>query len=181
MRTTWLALRTDAGRCLTSWLGVSAENQKYADERIPLLLQTPASVRWLSAEPLLSQVEIVVYLSKEMRGGLRQDMPGIDWVVAGGESGPGARPMHPDWARSLRDQCQAAGVPFFFKQWGEWGGCDAKKEFKCTGERHVYEVHKFADDIHVVKRGKKANGRLLDGVEHSAYPKATAAAEAGRG
>ena len=86
------------------WLGVSAEDQRTFDERVPLLLETPAAVRWISAEPLLGPVDL--------RGAA------LDWVVAGGESGPRARPMDPDWVRSLRDQCADLGVPFFFKQWG---------------------------------------------------------------
>ncbi len=101
------------------WLGVSVENQAAADVRIPLLLQTSAAVRFVSAEPLLGPVEL--------RGNcyIRNDkVPGaqlgryLDWTICGGESGPGARPMHPDWARSLRDQCMSAGVPFFMKQMG---------------------------------------------------------------
>lgn len=101
------------------WLGVSVEDQRWADIRIPALLATPAAVRWISAEPLLGPVDLAGYL------------PGLDWVVAGGESGRGARPMHADWARSLRDQCQQAGVPFFMKQAGrvlakEWG-CSSSK------------------------------------------------------
>lgn len=90
------------------WLGVSVEDQKRANLRIDALADTPAAVRWLSMEPLLGPVDLSRWLTQ------------IDWVVVGGESGPGARPMHPDWVRSLRDQCTAAGVPFFFKQWGEW-------------------------------------------------------------
>lgn len=106
------------------WLGVSVEDQATADERIPLLLRTPAVVRWISAEPLLGPVHVGLYLSRSnmpglrMMPGFRDSLPGIDWVVAGGESGPKARPSHPDWFRSLRDQCKAAGVPFLFKQWG---------------------------------------------------------------
>jgi protein gp37 len=119
------------------WLGVSVENQKAADERIPLLMQTPAAVRWISAEPLLGPVDLNAvpppagvrpvngasmadisgclprWQKYPMRAKLRD---GIDWVVAGGESGHGARPMNPDWARAIRDQCAAAGVPFFMKQ-----------------------------------------------------------------
>ena len=82
------------------WLGVSIEDQRTADERLPLLLDTPAAVRWVSAEPLLGPVCLA----------------GMDWVVVGGESGPGARPMDPRWARGIRDQCAAAGTPFFLKQ-----------------------------------------------------------------
>jgi len=89
------------------WLGTTVENQVEADRRIPHLLLPPAAKRFLSCEPLLGPVDLIPLIES------------IDWVIAGGESGPNARPMHPDWARSLRNQCQAAGVPFFFKQWGE--------------------------------------------------------------
>lgn len=99
------------------WLGVSTEDQKAADARIPLLLQTPAAVRFISVEPMLESINIKPYLY-----GWHSDPrppekdPGIDWVICGAESGPGARPFNMDWSRSLRDQCQNAGVPFFFKQ-----------------------------------------------------------------
>jgi protein gp37 len=118
------------------WLGVSVENQEQADKRIPYLLKVPAAVRFLSCEPLLGPVNFVrhcieaklaacekVEPNQLVRMGLNRQLPSfpwIDWVICGGESGPGARPMHPDWARSLRDQCEAAGVAFHFKQWGEW-------------------------------------------------------------
>jgi protein gp37 len=121
------------------WLGTSVEDQATADARIPALLDTPAVVRFVSAEPLLGPVSLVdrdpirlatgvdarpenrVYVSLLRGWGLGPHRrPGLDWVIVGGESGRNARPMHPDWARSLRDQCVAAGVPFFFKQWGEW-------------------------------------------------------------
>jgi protein gp37 len=126
------------------WLGVSVEDQKHANLRIPALLDTPAAVRWISAEPLLGPIDLHAKDSRTFGpqwlpvtaygvntpdhragdgspiGDLYKDMygPNLDWVVIGGESGPGARPMHPDWARSLRDQCSAAGVPYFFKQTG---------------------------------------------------------------
>ena len=90
------------------WLGVSAENQSTADERIPILLDTPAAVRFVSCEPLLGPVLLSEYTH------------GLDWVIAGGESGPKAMPVHPDWIRELRDECSSRDVPFFFKQWGEW-------------------------------------------------------------
>jgi protein gp37 len=96
------------------WLGVSVEDQKWADIRIPALIDTTAAVRWISAEPLLGPVD----LNRTDKDALVDG--GLDWVVAGGESGAGARPMHPDWARGLRDQCVAAYVPFLFKQWGQW-------------------------------------------------------------
>ena len=95
------------------WLGTTVENQAMADKRIPELLRIPAKVRFLSCEPLLGEVDLI-----NMEDFNILCNPGIDWVIAGGESGPGARPMHPDWARSLRDQCDAAGVPFFMKQMG---------------------------------------------------------------
>jgi len=97
------------------WLGVTAENQQRADERIPILLQIPAAKRFVSIEPMLGPVDISSALPIETIGGVEMET-WLDWVILGGESGPGARPLHPDWARSVRDQCQAAGVPFFFKQ-----------------------------------------------------------------
>jgi protein gp37 len=102
------------------WLGVSVENQSAADERIPLLLETLAAVRFVSCEPLLGAVEFsdVTRCSDCIQVLGKPAMKGIDWVIAGGESGPGARPMDPSWARSLCDQCTAAGVPFFMKQMG---------------------------------------------------------------
>ena len=116
------------------WLGVSVEDQQRADLRIPALLDTPAVVRFLSCEPLLGPVDLlqaVVPMGSERGhgltasyvhvGGCCEKFHGIDWVIVGGESGRAARPMHPAWARRLRDQCTSAGVPFFFKQWGEWG------------------------------------------------------------
>lgn len=117
------------------WLGVSAEDQAHADERIPDLLATPAAKRFASAEPLLGPIEFNGVSSDRREtwnwlrgetGTMYPDGPDfdygakLDWIIVGGESQRGARPMHPDWARSIRDQCQAAGVPFFFKQWGAW-------------------------------------------------------------
>jgi protein gp37 len=100
------------------WLGVSAEDQATADERIPLLLQTPAAVRWVSAEPLLGPIDFSHDTEVGPLTWLRpfEDCPRVDWVVVGGESGAGARPMHPEWAQSLQQQCAAARVPFFMKQ-----------------------------------------------------------------
>ena len=120
------------------WLGITAENQATADKRIPILLQTPAAVRFVSCEPLLGPIDLHV---KRKVGGVVYDYIGLDWVIVGGESGPGARPMNPQWARDIRDRCQATGVPFFFKQWGAW--------------RRV---------------GKKKAGHLLDGQEWREFP-----------
>jgi len=107
------------------WLGVSIEDQAAADLRIPTLLDTPAAVRFLSCEPLLGPVvlrpEWTAVELMSFGGGRAELFPRVNWVIAGGESGKDARPMHPDWARSLRDQCVFAEVPFHFKQWGEWG------------------------------------------------------------
>ena len=138
------------------WLGLSVEDQSTADLRIPALLDTPAAVRWVSAEPLLGPVDLRewVHTPECLPGG--DDGPpwctcglflsgGLDWVVVGGESGPGARPMHPEWARTLRDQCASTGVAFFFKQWGEHG----------QDQRRV---------------GKRAAGDLLDGRQHHEWP-----------
>lgn len=108
-----------------AWLGVSVENQRHGLPRIPLLRGVAAAVRFLSIEPLLEDLGHV-------------DLSGISWVIVGGESGTGARPMKKEWALAIRNQCLEAGVPFFFKQWGQWG----------------------ADGI---RRSKKANGRSLDG------------------
>lgn len=125
--------------------GISCENQATANARYPFLLQTPAAVRFLSLEPLLGPIDLGQLIRLPHLG----ERPMIGWnlrkldqVIVGGESGPGARPMHPDWVRSIRDQCVSAGVPFFFKQWGgEWG------------------PYEFA----MVRIGKGAAGRLLDG------------------
>lgn len=103
------------------WLGVTAENQAAADERIPLLLQTPAAKRFVSVEPMLGMVDLhryrdyLYYTPRRFseRYGYKHK---LDWVICGGETGPGARPMDPEWARSLRDQCKESGVPFFMKK-----------------------------------------------------------------
>jgi protein gp37 len=151
------------------WLGVSVEDQTTADERIPLLLQTPAVVRWISAEPLLGPISLDCW---PVFG--EDEKPFLHWVVGGGESGPLARPMHPAWARSLRDQCAAAGVPFLFKQWGEFR---AGEEGQSPGDLRA-EFGRVAESwpkdmpgVHTLFRvGKKSAGRLLDGIEHNGYP-----------
>jgi len=93
------------------WLGTTAENQVEADRRIPHLLRVPAAKHFVSAEPLLGPLSLDQWLVGEQQ---------VDWIISGGESGPHPRPVHPDWLRSLRDQCKAAGTAFHFKQWGEW-------------------------------------------------------------
>jgi protein gp37 len=187
------------------WLGTSVEDQTRADERIPHLLATPAAVRFLSAEPLLGPVDLnrihrtfdgglghswesalngrrfSAWGGADGNGGDIEGCPKIDWVIVGGESGPGARPMHPDWARSLRDQCAAAGVPFFFKQWGEWRDRGGHVPIPMRNfQSHIRYLdvdtglgkpnpNRFSDET-MIKLGKKAAGRLLDGVEHEGLP-----------
>jgi protein gp37 len=179
------------------WPGVSVEDQQRADERIPDLLATPAAVRWLSCEPLLGPVDLT-RIHEVFDGGLgcswesclngrRFDVWGegeidgctkIDWVIAGGESGPAARPMHPEWARGLRDQCAAAGVPFFFKQWGEWVfesqlfGDPDEGIFDASGTPRPGRSYLWPGEGEWMsfKVGKKRAGRLLDGVEHNGMP-----------
>ena len=160
------------------WLGVSCEDQQRADERIPLLLQTPAAVRFISAEPLLGPVNLKFNDEYPDPDGCYADARhGIAWVIVGGESGPGARPMHPDWVRSIRDQCQAAAVPFFFKQWGEWRPCELNGAtyywwpggpMAMTGEncRHI----NLDEKTRAVRVAKKAAGSLLDGREYREFP-----------
>lgn len=165
------------------WLGVSAEDQTRADERIPHLLQTPAAVRFISAEPLLGPVDLTrinlgtckatfyddpeiehaTFFMDALRGVNKGAIPALDWVIVGGESGPGARPMHPDWPRSLRDQCQAAGVSFFMKQWGQFAS--AKGYPGSTPIDHVFD-----DGYQMVSVGKKRAGRLLDGCTWDQMP-----------
>ncbi len=176
------------------WLGVTAENQEQADKRIPILLQIPAAVRGVSVEPMLGPVKIINYLHvpypdarPEMKSlyadAWRKLHPVLDLVICGGETGPGARPMHPDWARSLRDQCQTAGVPFFFKQWGEWSHLDWRHTLPKRGDAWVWPDGDFRiidGGEHPAqiqgcalmrKVGKKLAGRLLNGREWSQFPK----------
>lgn len=148
------------------WLGVSVEDQASADERIPLLLQAPAAVRWISAEPLLGPVGLYLpHANWATHPDNKEETATVlDWVVAGGESGPGARPMHPDWVRSLRDQCAHARIPFFFKQWGAWlpAGQDGAPD-------HTPRIINPHHDQPLLTT-KRAAGRLLDGRTHDAYP-----------
>ncbi|MCM2472118.1 phage Gp37/Gp68 family protein [Rhizobium sp. CG5] len=211
------------------WCGVSVEDQKRAVERIPVLLQTPATIRWISAEPLLGLINLTTIdvdndsfvdaLNIRLWGdeienwqGTEQDwetsfmdwynlaempdpeleiLPRLDWVVVGGESGRAAHPMHPDWARSLRDQCAAAGVPFLFKQWGHWREWrDVASGFtNCSRFDRLGNVTEARARLHAPYRNgfqqpegdfpwqgnflrfeKSVAGRLLDGVEHNAFP-----------
>jgi protein gp37 len=173
------------------WLGVSVEDQRWADIRIPALLDTPAAVRWISAEPLLGPVDLASYLpvaEGEICKAHWSWMCGVGrtgrcqserlrWVVAGGESGPGARPMHPDWARSLRAQCQQAGVPYLFKQWGAWVPTDGTRQYPYGpgGLAWILPDGSRAEPgapggVWMRRAGKTPAGRELDGATHDEYP-----------
>lgn len=217
------------------WLGVSVEDQDTAEDRIPLLLDTPAAIRFVSCEPLLESIDLdqmdmpdgdsyisalksltwQEYYDRCWKGTEKTEAESmdalldyhnlsalpdgkmhntLDWVIAGGESGPDARPMHPDWVRVLRDQCADAGVPFLFKQWGEWapgencGGPPTRTEKTATyrcGEnpwhfstitpRESEQMHR-EDEPTLYRIGKRKAGRRLDGKIHDAYPATKAGA-----
>ena len=174
------------------WLGVSAENQEWADKRIPVLLDTPAAIRFVSCEPLLGSLDLTEYLwadcsaphcscetdddCVELRGKL-------DWVIAGGESGP--RPAHPTWFRALRDDCAAAGVPFFFKQWGSWAltspvmadvevvysdGRHGPATFDYIHSQNTQDLHQGHEPQLMYRVGKRVAGAELDGNIVRAWP-----------
>lgn len=254
-RTDYFHPQRDAYPLPNLWLGVSVEDQKTADERIPQLLQTPAAVRWISAEPLLGQLKLDKWFdawtcsncyfhgsendsgpvvcrgcrsegvygddagenkcleckdndfgqscpecgishswSRDYGYKFENPLPKLDWVVVGGESGADARPMHPSWVRSLRDQCAAVGVPFLFKQWGEWtpedpgetshkdtAGVLPNGDFRLRSQGYQppfdsMDRLRAANYVRLDGRtlmhhiGKKRAGRLLDGVLHDGYP-----------
>jgi len=175
------------------WLGTSVESQEQADKRIPELLKCRdlSPVLWLSCEPLLGAVDLGKPHSIATNGEFddtEYDGPSIDWVICGGESGHGARPMHPDWARELQAQCEGSDVPFFFKQWGEWWpqsiGCGIEYDstrpvlWTCRCGHSVYPITDDSscacgEDLNIermIKVGKKEAGRLLNGKEHSEVP-----------
>lgn len=153
------------------WLGTSIETNEYAF-RADHLRDTPAHVRWLSLEPLLGPLP-----------GL--DLTGIDWVVVGGESGPGARPMHPDWVRDIRDRCVAAGVPFHFKQRGRWTWDEPTNPKYQRGTKTINAAGEFIDghevgDSHVWEWNKEQTGRDLDGRTWDEWPVSHNATETGK-
>ena len=181
------------------WIGATIVNQAEADRDIPKLLDVPARVHFLSMEPLLGPVDLThievfggdaeIYPLKgttdcvDDEGAPTDDVPALDWVIVGGESGPGARPMHPDWARSLRDQCEAAGTPFLFKQWGEWVDADngPAQDAPYEGKPDCWAHHKgghhdgamgvdFFNTYPMYRVGKKAAGRTLDGHTWDGFP-----------
>jgi len=198
------------------WLGVSIEDQANADARVPDLLETPAAVRFVSAEPMLGALNLRdirkynptgkpwidalnglvtrgQYLARSpdecsfcTSTRIPGELPGLDWVICGGESGREARPMHPQWARDLRDQCSAADVPFLFKQWGAWApgeNVDVETGIRKNaswfadkwsfGETDMSDPEAdWMDPPDLFRVGKKAAGRMLDGVIHDGYPNA---------
>lgn len=180
-------------------------NQEEADRDIQKLLDVPAAKRFLSIEPMLGDIRLGSRLQRSPSaafeaGRVTADMPAwtrlgstaLDWVICGGESGPQARPMHPDWVRSLRDECAAAGVPFHFKQWGEWLPADGPRVGAAFGRVDLGDrgswcwldndgslhprtpASNFARSVYgsylVAHVGTKAAGRLLDGIEHNGAP-----------
>jgi protein gp37 len=199
------------------WFGVSAEDQERAEERIPDLLATPAAVRFVSYEPALGPLDFTRidtpisgpgsnapasppsfrrinalkgYSTNVDHKGYGRGLDGgphLHWIIAGGESGAGARPSHPDWFRSMRDQCARAGVPFFFKQWGEYRpearhglpgdgivemrGANANVYWPngTIGAGHAND--KGGIGYHLERVGKKVAGALLDGREHREFPR----------
>jgi protein gp37 len=148
------------------WVGTSVENQQRADERIPLLLDIPARVRFLSCEPLLGSVDLGLFgtVPKDISPPYTLVHQMLHWVIVGGESGPQARPMHPTWARDLRDQCQEAGVPFFLKQHGEWA------EVQPGVIPEANRAHRWPDGSLMYRVGKKRAGRELDGQTWDEFP-----------
>jgi len=162
------------------WLGVSIENQHFADERIPALLSTPAAVRFISAEPLLGPVDFGEPIRQWcLAHQLEYRTTSLDWIIVGGESGPHARPMHPEWARNIRDWCQSRGdvcspvkqtIPFFFKQWGEWKPVSSHED-RVEADLHKCTLsHGTESNWMMMKCGKKKSGRLLDGREWNEFP-----------
>ena len=148
------------------WIGTSVEDQAAASARIPHLLRVPARVRFLSCEPLLGPVDLCDYLTPTGYVDRYVAEPGIEWVICGGESGLGARPMHPEWARGLRDQCTASGVPFFFKQWGQFSpDLDGSARYV-----NVLSGVPMDAPAPMYPVGKHAAGRLLDGREWDEMP-----------
>lgn len=168
------------------WNGLTVCNQQEADEKIPIFLKVPGK-KFLSIEPMLSEIDIRVWAHQCITPGCGDQ---LNAVILGGETGAKARPMNPDWVRSVRDQCQAAGVPFFFKSWGEWssdcGGSYSLKSVAIFNERdtgsnpvclkdlepwrrEIWDKYQQGDE-RMYRVGKKAAGRYLDGVTHNALP-----------
>lgn len=199
--TEWLSHWLEGEPPANVWLGTSVENQEVAHARVNALIDVPAQIRFLSCEPLLGPLDLTKIFDFEneisvnaLEGRYRtspRDEDGapcgrIHWVIAGGESGHSARPMHPYWVESLRDQCQAAGVPFLFKQWGEWEPQriipgkkaavvlpDGRHRFEGTPEWETpvdWPRCCVRDICYCAKVGKEAAGRILDGRTWDEFP-----------
>jgi protein gp37 len=154
------------------WLGASIEDQAAADLRVPLLLRIPCKTRFLSCEPLLGEIDSDLWIVDGYGGYRYNALTGeewpftvepilgnkINWVIAGGESGSDARPCHPDWMRSLRNQCEQASVPFFFKSWGEYIPAEPPAE------------QRYTMPVEFIRVGRKQSGCMLDGREWHQYP-----------
>lgn len=178
------------------WLGVTAENQEMADKRIPFLLRLPAAVRFISVGPMIDEVDLRHYIGldgingdsdfaeengwgySDWSGGFLgtsdptyDPQPGIHWIICEGESGPDARPIHPEWVRSLRDQCLNYEIPFFFKQWGEWAPLGDK--YGLSKDHAFHKKLSFSGSIGmeaVFKIGKKRSGNWLDDQKWEQFP-----------
>lgn len=194
------------------WIGVTAENQKKADQRVSTLLTIPAKKRFVSIEPMLGPIDLTIikykvrntqFITDTLDGTTfrKHDTNKLDWVICGGESGPKARPMHPDWVRSVRDQCASANVPFFFKQWGEWQSywfnmtskevCFkmyssylqfTQKDWVNKGDACISldgklcktggDMQQAQYPVAIMQRlGRKNTGNMIDGVRHQNWPK----------
>ncbi len=145
------------------WMGVTVENQTWASHRIHYLLTIPAKTRFLSCEPLLGPLDLTAWTTKKPTY-LKYT---IDWVITGGESGAGARPLNPEWVRVLCDQCREASIPFHFKQWGHWQPVDG--DGKPDG-KWITLPAADGNEIYMVAKGKKAAGRELDGRKWDGVP-----------
>jgi protein gp37 len=190
----WCVDEVEAWPLQNVWLGVSVEDQAAADLRIPPLLETPAAIRFLSCEPLLGPIDLELAIRVDNGGFSYNTLTGehwpftdhpvfgskINWVIVGGESGAGARPMCIQWARDLRDQCAQANTPFFFKQWGEWAPAfelDHAPDLQVrilttsvTGYHWTQDARLIGGEASTYRVGKKQAGRTLDGRTWDEYP-----------
>ncbi len=173
------------------WIGVTVENQEMADLRIPILLQIPAAVRFVSIEPMLGPVDISKDLYQLQTGkysmcsSYEKPIDYLNWVICGGETGPNARPMHPGWVWSIQKQCQATETPFFFKQWGEWypiygsGRLQGDEEdelapytwLSVEGQQHDSGCN---SDALMLRVGKKNAGDFISGKQYHEFPEVPA-------
>lgn len=153
------------------WLGVSAENQRYFDERWPILERVGrrfnAKILFLSLEPLLAPIDLHTCLESIVLDKEYNQSRKVDWVITGGESGRVPRTAHPAWFRSIRDQCNLHSVPFFFKQWGEWYPC---KPEDFPASKHTTFTDPVAGTQHFAFIGKTKAGAVLDGEEYKEFP-----------